>query len=427
MVFLPNTDEDQPQVDSGLKIAPDQKTSADQVQNSQVSPDLSAPIGGGPSSSQNAFDPSKYLITPEERQAARDEKRRLALIGGIGDNLANRQSFGNFFLGKMNPHQDVSGFTNQLAQNVDQRIQDKKSELQQEMEKPAFQMVSQNLDKDSSVSQAKRSFAQVGLQTMKSMGYLKNNPEVIDGLSAKLQGLNGQEVDNLMKEMPLIKTAAESSIGSGKLEATLAALLFNKEKADRNFGLRSDDQAAKAGDKVTNDSSVKTLTNQLQLSQRAAGILNKPGLTNQEFNDVQQELSNAIAGAKGSALGKLERTEYDSLQQRLEGLKQQITGSPQDAVPPEIRARVQQLNQDMLNSFSQHRAQRAALLKRSYSNNPAAQAEQDRVIQQYSAPEPSAGSSPNAFGMSAKPGQLVKARGRFWRIGADGNSLEEVK
>lgn len=46
------------------------------------------------------FDPEKLKAEQDEIAA---KKRSLNMIGGIGDALASQQSFGNFYLGKMNP------------------------------------------------------------------------------------------------------------------------------------------------------------------------------------------------------------------------------------------------------------------------------------------------------------------------------------
>ena len=153
------------------------------------------------------------------------------------------------------------------------------------------------------------------------------------------------------------------------------------------LGIREDAQAAKAADTIHKDTQVTQMTNQLNLMDRARGILERPSLTNQEFNDVQIELSNAIAGARSAALGKLERTEYESAQQTLADLKQRITGKPQDAVPPQILARVKSLADEVTAKLAQHRFERVENLRRPYKNNKAAESAQDEAIQKYAVPQ----------------------------------------
>lgn len=164
-----------------------------------------------------------------------------------------------------------------------------------------------------------------------------------------------------------------------------------KSLAERRIGLAEGREAVKAGDRITDDQAVKQLTSQLNLTKDAIKVLNKQGLTNQEFNDVQIELSNAISGARSAALGKLERTEYESVQQKLSDIVQKITGQPQDAVPPELAARLKLLAQETADKFALHREERAKSKERGYGHNPAAKAEQDKAIEQYKVQEPAPG------------------------------------
>lgn len=135
--------------------------------------------------------------------------------------------------------------------------------------------------------------------------------------------------------------------------------------------------------RIHNDSRIKKFSDQIDMMDNIRGILSNPkGITNQEFNDAQIEVSNAIAGARGAALGKLERTEYDTLQQKIAKLAQSITGKPTDAVPPEILKRFQDLVNHTQGSFLTNRSNRAKALKRT-SANPAVMQAQDEAIQSY--------------------------------------------
>lgn len=171
--------------------------------------------------------------------------------------------------------------------------------------------------------------------------------------------------------------------------------------------LRKDSQASHAADVIHKDPTIHQLTSQIQLVDRGRDILNKPGLTNQEFNDVQIELSNAIAGARSSALGKLERTEYETMGQKWAELKQRLTGSPQDAVPSEILARVRGLAEEMSGSMQKHRSEQAQRLARTYAHNHDAQREQDNAIYQYDyAPEQPAQAPGGASGATGSTGAM---------------------
>lgn len=64
------------------------------------------------------FDPEQLKA---DQDAALEQKRNLALIGGIGDVLGSSQGFGNFYLGKMNPQSQTGART---ADTIASTIQD---------------------------------------------------------------------------------------------------------------------------------------------------------------------------------------------------------------------------------------------------------------------------------------------------------------
>lgn len=195
----------------------------------------------------------------------------------------------------------------------------------------------------------------------------------------------------------LAKTVTHFGEVQAKQAAAGASVFYKNANLDnkrKNTGIREDNQTSAAVDRVVNDSIIKTQTQQISLTDRGISILQRPGLTNQEFNDVAQELTNAIAGAKSAALGKLERTEYTSTQQTLAAYKQKLTGKPTDAVPEAFKARVLNLAQDFNGQLSKHRYERALSLKRNYANNPNAVAEQMRAIEQFKPGASPAGQAP---------------------------------
>jgi hypothetical protein len=334
--------------------------------------------------------PSRLLprITPEDLAAAHERKATLAALGGVGDALANQQSFGNFFLGHMNPHQDVSGGLKPLMDQADQNVKDKQVLLKQATDRPQVELAQRMNDPTSTESKFVAAKANAIVGRLMEDPQVRKNPELsarYQNMSDQLKkgGMSGMAITTLLDNDKALGDLFKADASGEKIAAAMANLQRQQDNFERKFGMAQDTQAVKAGDRITNDGPIKTLTAQMQLTQRGLGILKKERVTNQEFNDVQQELSNAIAGAKGAALGKLERTEYDTYSQKLSEIKQKLTGRPQDAVPPEILARVQGLASDMVNSFAQHRSERAETLRRQYGANPGAQREQDAAIQGY--------------------------------------------
>lgn len=199
-----------------------------------------------------------------------------------------------------------------------------------------------------------------------------------------VQGLPAAE---LKDEGGLIGKAIAGGYGTQGRQIVAERMGERNAVMREGMNLRKTGQASTASDKIHNDAIIKQKTQQLDLTQRGYELLNKPGLTNQEFNDVQQELSNAIAGAKSSALGKLERTEYETFEQKFNELKQRISGKPQDAVPPEILERVKSLADDLNKSLITQRAERAKMIgSKQWKSNPEAQEEQKRAVETYTAP-----------------------------------------
>lgn len=61
-----------------------------------------------------------------EKDEADERNRQRSVMGSIGDNLGSRQSFGNFFLGKMN-QKSTSG--RDLASNLEEKIEDPQTRI----------------------------------------------------------------------------------------------------------------------------------------------------------------------------------------------------------------------------------------------------------------------------------------------------------
>jgi hypothetical protein len=249
-------------------------------------------------------------------------------------------------------------------------------------------------------------------------------------LEAKLQNnldLQGKKNDGSLQTQGVKNTGAATTQGIKNEGAAKTQTLKNQGAADvqtlKNQGQGSgtnsraataaDRLASAAADKIHNDTIVKGLSTQKQLADRALGILDRPGLTNQEFNDIQMEMSNAIAGAKSAAIGKLERTEYTSLQQKFNELVQQVTGEPQEAVPTGILARAKSLAQETADRFGADRYTRAQSLRREYSN-PLAMKNQNDAISKYvftpssRSSAPAGGAVVNAGGMNIDVSKMTR-------------------
>lgn len=203
------------------------------------------------------------------------------------------------------------------------------------------------------------------------------SPEEKAQVLAKLQNMQDQSTEKLANTVG----SRLSQFDATKMAAKIAEIQAKNALANS----RTESVAQREASRIHNDSVLKSLDSSVNNLEQGKNILAKPTLTNQEFNDLQIELGNAISGARGLALGKLERTEYHTMQQKLADLKQQITGEPQDAVPEGIRKQFQDLFNHVYQKTYENRERRALSLART-SNDPYFQATQDQAISRYKAP-----------------------------------------
>lgn len=209
-----------------------------------------------------------------------------------------------------------------------------------------------------------------------------------------------------------IKEAIHGEYGKQNRAMSNERMMESNQLKREGLGLRADTQASHAADTVHNDKRVLTLTQQLDQLERGRGILDQSTITNQEFNDYQQEIQAAIAGASGGALGKLERTEYTTAKGELAALKQKITGQPTDAVPPEIVERLKALADHTREMMARHRTERAEGLRRKFRHNPAAESEMEKAIGTYKGAEAGKGLLPKAGTAATSP--LEDAQAMEW-------------
>lgn len=221
----------------------------------------------------------------------------------------------------------------------------------------------------------------IGVQVTKNDGAVATQKLRNEGALA-VAGKRGETTQSVAGVAAGAKTAVAGIAAKAKAGANGLAPGGKASTAD-------DRLAMVAADKIHKDPSILQMYNTKLLTERALGILSRPGLTNQEFNDAQIEVSNAVAGARSAAMGKLERTEYDTYGQRISELLQKVTGQPQDAVSPEILDRAKSLASEMVDRFSQNMSARAQSLGRSYSS-PRAQKNQDDAIAKYRYEKPAA-------------------------------------
>lgn len=339
-------------------------------------------------------DSSIPMLTADQLQAARDEKRKLGLYGAIADNLSNRQSFGNFFLGRMNPHTDASAVFRQQQGLVDQGIQDTKTLQKQALEAPQMQYMADLQKSDSDASTAKREEAKMGINALVQAKLL--DPDKAQGMVASLDKMNGFQAGKMMEGNPLLKQAADVM----KSQAMISMAGRRLDQGDKRIGIQEDNQAAKAASEYDNNPIMKDMSsrkNQIAMDRHTlqSSLENGSPITKQVGAEIAKGVANALGGAKGSGMTEMAKQEFNSLEGDLAGAKQYITGDPQDAMPEQGKKYLMGLLDRLDQGYSKVLAAQANRLQvgKEYAHNPAAQRAIQQKVDSYT-PAPSGGGMP---------------------------------
>lgn len=171
-----------------------------------------------------------------------------------------------------------------------------------------------------------------------------------------------------------------------------ASLLYGPDR----LNIQRDNQTAAAVDKVANDAQLKAHAQRIQGADRIASQLAevKAGKivdTNQFLNDLNAEYVNLLTGSNNAALGKLQRTEYQTLAGKIGNILQEIKGKPQSINSPEILSQLEKSVMSLRENYVKNLKERGALLQRTYRHNPDATAAQQAKVQemigQYETPQ----------------------------------------
>lgn len=85
---------------------------------------------------------------------------------------------------------------------------------------------------------------------------------------------------------------------------------------------------------------------------RAKVTLNNPLVTNQDAQNVFADIAGVYAGGSPTDIG-MEHGSYDSIQQKLAGLQQNITGNPTGVLTPEAKQHISGVLDDLKNTNNQ--------------------------------------------------------------------------
>jgi hypothetical protein len=206
---------------------------------------------------------------------ASNQRAALQGLGGIGDALANRQSFGNFFLGQMNPKVDVSSSMNKMAGEIADPVQKRQQLLNAYKESMAAQNQSDDMDPTS-----KRSIGRA--QQMKSMLQAAKLGSLASTVGS---GMTSEQAANLEKLYPQIMAGQNEIQKTAMMGQNAKELEAMREKGElgkiaAEYGLKrtlpgqiSPEESLKLGQNQNALSSIKDLRDMIQSNKSDFGPL----------------------------------------------------------------------------------------------------------------------------------------------------------
>jgi hypothetical protein len=178
---------------------------------------------------------------------------------------------------------------------------------------------------------------------------------------------------------------------------------------------------------LENDKQIQTLNTRLNSIQRGKEMLdaNLP-LTPELFADVMREVATGMTGTSTVAQAFVKKTDIQTLQRTLSQYKQYFTGEPEDLkkVQPKIINYVRDILGSMNKGFEHDKQKRyKELVERRVAATPSESVKTSlRSFLKEAAPIKEKTETTNTY----SPGSIVKVRGKQYRVGSDGDSLEEL-
>lgn len=260
--------------------------------------------------------------------AAREQKSRIMALGGIGDNLANRQSFGNFFLKEMNPKQDVSGAMKAQADLVEDPLAKQKKLLEAYQSQKSADFTKKSTDKDSDISKLSAQINAVHLQKVKSALKTPEAQAMVDRVVSQLPNMSEYEQDQLMDKTGMSKLLGSDANSSDKVAQALALLASRQGNQENMLDQRIHDKVVA---RLNNDKQLQSRLVQYQnLGNALTNFASAEHTTPQQLDELQQSIRANLGIKGGSGVGEREHTYINSLGLNADRLKQFITGNPTD-------------------------------------------------------------------------------------------------
>lgn len=210
-------------------------------------------------------------------------------------------------------------------------------------------------------------------------------PESPQDLAAKVYGLQntltGQQNSMTTQDLQNLKDHISQMGGLSQLAA-----LARIGQRDQSNGMRADNIASGAVDKVTNDPIIQQAIPRVlgvqRIQSQIADMKNGKFLDTPQFlNDINLEYTAALSGRNNSAEGTMERVNYDNAANRYANIMQQIKSAPQGVNTPGILNQIQSQISGLGQNWQKAIDDRSSMLQRNYAHVPAATSAQAKAIQ----------------------------------------------
>lgn len=249
-----------------------------------------------------------------------------------------------------------------------------------------------------------------GMQLLQQFGLVKTNAptndDLSDGLKQYGQKMGAQVIVNkgdnddatrknltgIYKALgiPLPKGTIEVNPGvnmdfGGGMSYTAQKPVSPEAQAMKEMSMEMQQERLKDSEEKTNDNEWDKLdkitdpniaTNRSPLgmagranmsADRALTTLNQPDVTNQEAGNVMADVASIYQSGSPTEFGMSEQG-YKTLYAQAQGLKQYLTGNPQDAMTPEIKQRLKNVLQGMKDTNSKVIKQNLQYIEASHGN-----------------------------------------------------------
>lgn len=268
-----------------------------------------------------SFDPSKYMVSADDMKHSAETKRNLAMMGALTQNLANRQSVGNFATGRMNPNQNMSGYTKEMMDVAGQPVDQKQALLKQEMQKPEVEYMKQAIDPKSEASQMARAELMTGLGALKRIKAFQNSP-VLDQLGEKANGMSAYQIKQLIDNNSWLKTAIGSAVSEDKNDAMMGRM-------SAMFGNKNSNAAQGT---VNHDKILGTYIPRIDGAAKILGLIDSSEHGDVKSNQallgqLNAEISRLETGSQSPGLHASEKTEMESAAAKLHNVLDTLTGN----------------------------------------------------------------------------------------------------